>query len=53
MLQSAAEAASTSQLETELLELDLNNVTPLEALQLLTVWQQKAGAREDDRDGSN
>ena len=48
MLEPNAEAAATSQWEKELLDLDLDHVTPLEALQLLTVWQQKAGAKESD-----
>lgn len=48
MLEPNAETAATSQWEKELLDLDLDHVTPLEALQLLTVWQQKAGAKESD-----
>ena len=46
MLEDPPEVAAASELEKELLELDLNSLTPLEALQILAVWQQKA-AKED------
>ncbi len=51
-LEREPEAAAPSELEKELMDLDLNNVTPLEALQILTRWQQKV-AKEDSDHGSN
>lgn len=47
-----SELVATSELDKELLDLDLNNTTPLEALQILALWQQKA-AKEDDRRDAN
>lgn len=40
-LENEPEPAAAGVLEKELMELDLNSVTPLEALQILALWQQK------------
>jgi len=48
-LDTDAETA-TSDLEEELLALDLNNLTPLEALQTLVLWQQKIAKEDGDHD---
>lgn len=45
--------ATNSALEAELLELDLNNLTPLEALQILSSWQREARAKKENDHGSN
>lgn len=37
----ASNTTGSSKVETELLELDLNNLTPLEALQKLVLWQEE------------
>ena len=37
---------SSSKVESELLELDLNNLTPLEALQKLVLWQEELFRKE-------
>ncbi|HPT83701.1 MAG TPA: DNA mismatch repair protein MutS, partial [Limnochordia bacterium] len=42
---------TSSALETELLELDLNSITPLEALQKLVVWQGRLRGKADDASG--
>ena len=42
---------TSSALETELLELDLNSITPLEALQKLVVWQSRLRGKADDASG--
>ncbi|HBN94892.1 MAG TPA: DNA mismatch repair protein MutS [Firmicutes bacterium] len=49
-IESTVEIAATSELEKELLNLDLNNVTPLEALQILALWQQKASKEVGSHD---
>lgn len=50
--ESAAETESF--VEQELLELDLNNLTPMEAFQKLVLWQERLRRQEDgDLDGSN
>lgn len=43
---SVAEKPSENNLEKKLLELDLNNLTPLEALQTLAAWQSEARGGE-------
>lgn len=43
-------AQVSSEFETQLLELDLNGVTPLEALQTLALWQKRARTKEGNRD---
>ncbi|MDI9484185.1 MAG: DNA mismatch repair protein MutS [Bacillota bacterium] len=40
-LENEPEPAAAGVLEKELMELDLNSITPLEALQILALWQQK------------
>ncbi len=45
-VEATSEVAATSDFTKELLALDLNNLTPLEALQTLVLWQQKT-AKED------
>ena len=51
-LENEPEPAAAGVLEKELMELDLNSVTPLEALQILALWQQKI-AKEDAGHGSD
>ena len=51
-LETAAETTTKSSLEKELKALDLNNLTPLEALQTLVLWQQKT-AKEDGGHDAN
>jgi DNA mismatch repair protein MutS len=43
----AVEERGPSELETELLDLDLNSISPLEALQKLVFWQQKLRRQRD------
>ncbi len=45
--------ATQSQLETKLMDLDLNNLTPLEALQVLVGWQNEARTKGGDGHGPN
>jgi DNA mismatch repair protein MutS len=47
---SVAEKPSENNLEKKLLELDLNNLTPLEALQTLAAWQSEARVEANDDD---
>lgn len=51
-LESEPEPAAAGVLEKELMELDLNSITPLEALQILALWQQKI-AKEGAGHGSD
>lgn len=51
-LENEPEPAAAGVLEKELMELDLNSVTPLEALQILALWQQKI-AKEGAGHGSD
>lgn len=51
-LENEPEPAAAGVLEKELMELDLNSITPLEALQILALWQQKI-AKEDAGHGSD
>lgn len=46
--ESLAAEPELSQIEIELQELDLNNLTPLEALQTLSLWQAKARSKGGD-----
>lgn len=43
----AVEERGPSELETELLDLDLNSISPLEALQKLVFWKQKLRRQRD------
>lgn len=47
---SVAGKPSENNLEKKLLELDLNNLTPLEALQTLAAWQSEARVEANDDD---
>ena len=47
---SVAEKPSENNREKKLLELDLNNLTPLEALQTLAAWQSEARVEANDDD---
>jgi DNA mismatch repair protein MutS len=47
-LESAAGSTGFSAVESELLQLDLNSISPLEALQKLVIWQEKL---RQERDG--
>ena len=51
-LENEPEPAAAGVLEKELMELDLNSITPLEALQILALWQQKI-AKEGAGHGSD
>lgn len=51
-LESEPEPAAAGVLEKELMELDLNSITPLEALQILALWQKKI-AKEGAGHGSD
>ena len=51
-LENEPEPAAAGVLEKELMELDLNSITPLEALQILALWQQKM-AKEGAGHGSD
>ena len=51
-LENEPEPAAAGVLEKELMELDLNSVTPLEALQILALWQKKI-AKEGAGHGSD
>ena len=51
-LENEPEPAAAGVLEKELMELDLNSITPLEALQILALWQKKI-AKEDAGHGSD
>ncbi len=51
-LENEPEPAAAGVLEKELMELDLNSITPLEALQILALWQKKI-AKEGAGHGSD